>query len=310
MDNKLFWRVDLQLFAEDGDGAGTDTGASSGVAEAVAAAQQKQALKNPLSGVVYGKQEVVPPAEGQKQDGQPEAVDRSAEFDRMIRGDYRDEYSKRVSATVQNRVKGMRETVDRYDKIRPALELLSKRYGINADDADAFVKAVNDDEELLDAEALEMGTTREAAREIRQLRQSNRAMTEKLEAQKSQEQRAQVWGQWHQESEALKSVIPTFDFDAEMENPRFAELLAHGVDVRGAYIVTHYEQMLPDAMNFAAQQAEQRVRNSVIANGQRPVENGSSQAAAAVVKSDVSKLSRADRAEIARRVARGEQIRF
>lgn len=310
MDSKLFGRVDLQLFAEDGDGAGADTGASSGVADAVAAAQQKQALKNPLSGVVYGKQEVVPAAEEQKQDGQQEVVDRAAEFDRMIRGDYRDEYSKRVSATVQNRVKGMRETVDRYDKMRPALEMLAKRYGIDPDDAEAFVKAVNNDEDLLDAEALEMGTTREAAREIRQLRQANRAMTEKLDAQKTQEQQAQIWEAWRQQSEQLKGVVPTFDFDAEMQNPRFADLLAHGVDVRGAYVAAHYEDMLPDAMNFAAQQAEQRVRNSVIANGRRPVENGSAQSAAAVVKSDVSKLTKADRAEIARRVANGERIIF
>ena len=308
MDENVKRRVDLQLFAEDGDGgAGADTGASTGVADAVAAAQQKQALKNPLQGVVYGKQESVPSAEGQS--GAQE-IDRSAEFDRMIKGDYRDEYSKRVSATVQNRVKGMRETVDRYEKLAPALEMLAKRYGIDPTDADAFVKAVNDDEDLLDAEALEMGTTREAAREIRQLRQANRAMTEKLDAQKSQEQRAQVWEGWRRQSEQLKSVVPSFDFDTEMQNPRFADLLAHGVDVRGAYVAAHYEDMLPDAMNYAAQQAETRVRNSVIANGRRPVENGSAQSAAAVVKSDVSKLTRADRAEIARRVANGERIVF
>jgi hypothetical protein len=63
-------------------------------------------------------------------------------------------------------------------------------------------------------------------------------------------------------------------------------------------------------MQFAAQQIEQKVANKIKAGGARPSENGMSSQSAAVVKSDVSQLSKEDRAEIIRRVQRGERIRF
>ena len=42
----------------------------------------------------------------------------------------------------------------------------------------------------------------------------------------------------------------------------------------------------------------------------RPAENGTSSSSSAIVKSDVSNLTKADRAEIARRAAKGEIISF
>lgn len=63
-------------------------------------------------------------------------------------------------------------------------------------------------------------------------------------------------------------------------------------------------------MHFAAQTIESKVAKSIAANGARPTENGTGAQSAAVVKSDVSQLTRADRDEIRRRVARGEKIRF
>ena len=55
---------------------------------------------------------------------------------------------------------------------------------------------------------------------------------------------------------------------------------------------------------------EQKLTNKIIAQGQRPTENGISSQSATVVKSDVSQLTKADRDEIRRRVARGEKISF
>jgi hypothetical protein len=63
-------------------------------------------------------------------------------------------------------------------------------------------------------------------------------------------------------------------------------------------------------MQFTAKKVEQNITNKIIANGARPSENGNSFQGASVTKSDVSTLTKADRAEIARRVARGEKISF
>ena len=63
-------------------------------------------------------------------------------------------------------------------------------------------------------------------------------------------------------------------------------------------------------MQFTAKQVEQKLTNKIVANGARPTENGMTSQSASLTKSDVSQLTKADRAEIARRVARGEKIRF
>jgi hypothetical protein len=74
--------------------------------------------------------------------------------------------------------------------------------------------------------------------------------------------------------------------------------------------VLHKDEIIPAAMQFTAKTVEQKLTNKIIANGARPSENGMSSQSAAVIKSDVSQLSKEDRAEIIRRVARGEKIRF
>ena len=95
-----------------------------------------------------------------------------------------------------------------------------------------------------------------------------------------------------------------------MQNPKFVDLLRSNVDVRTAYEVLHKDEIIPAAMQFTAKTVEQKLTNKIIANGARAAENGNSSQGAAVVKSDVSQLSKEDRAEIIRRVQRGEKIRF
>ena len=55
---------------------------------------------------------------------------------------------------------------------------------------------------------------------------------------------------------------------------------------------------------------EQLVTDNIRAKGSRPLENGTSQQGAFIVKNDVNALTKEDRAEIARRVRRGEVISF
>ena len=95
-----------------------------------------------------------------------------------------------------------------------------------------------------------------------------------------------------------------------MQNPKFLELLKNNIDVRTAYEVLHKDEIIPAAMQFTARTVEQKITNKIIANGARPPENGMNSRSASLVKSDVSQLSKEDRAEIIRRVQRGEKIRF
>ena len=125
-----------------------------------------------------------------------------------------------------------------------------------------------------------------------------------------QENGKKLYAAWMQQADEAKKVYPSFDLRAEMNNPKFVDLLRSNIDVRTAYEVLHKDEIIPAAMQYTAKTVEQKLTNKVIANGARPSENGNSSQSASVVKSDVSQLSKADRAEIIRRVQRGEKIRF
>ena len=121
---------------------------------------------------------------------------------------------------------------------------------------------------------------------------------------------AQQYSQWMRQAEEAKLTYPSLDLNAEAKNPQFLRLLNSGVDVGTAYAVIHKDEIIPAAMQYTAKTVEQKLTNKIIANGARPSENGISSQGATQTKSDVSRLSKEERAEIARRVARGEKISF
>ena len=296
--------INLQLFAE---GSGTGDGGASGVTGEAAAPQTKGA-KNPLADVQYGIQQDAQAAAVQETVETP--VDRNAEFDKLIKGEYKDLYDAKVQDTVQKRLKGTKETVDKYNALAPTLEILAKKYGVDVNDINALNTAIEDDDAYFEEEALEKGITVQQLKDIRKMEKENAELKRQMQERTSQENAAKLYATWMEQAESAKQVYPSFDLQAEMQNPRFVDLLRSNVDVRTAYEVLHKDEIIPAAMQFTAQKVEQKLTNKIIANGARPTENGIHSQSAAQVKSDVSQLSKADRAEIARRVARGEKISF
>ena len=297
--------LNLQLFAEGAGDGGTAEG--QGVTEAAALPQTKGAKSNPLANVKYGIQEEAAPAAEVQQTATP---DREAEIENLIKGEYKDQYDARVQDTIQKRLKGSKETVDKYNALTPTLELLAKKYGVDAADIEALNKAIQEDDSYYEEEALEKGLTVQQLKEIRKMERENADLKAKMKEAQRQEQGKKLYAAWMQQAEAAKMVYPSFDMKAEMNNPKFVDLLRSNIDVRTAYEVLHKDEIIPAAMQFTAQAMESKIAKKIASNGARPTENGMSSQSAAVVKSDVSQLSKADRAEIIRRVQRGEKIRF
>ena len=77
-----------------------------------------------------------------------------------------------------------------------------------------------------------------------------------------------------------------------------------------AYEVCHLDDIKAGVAATQAQATEKQIVSSIRAKGARPQENGTAAQSAFVVKDDVSRLTKAERAEIARRAARGEIIEF
>ena len=308
----LFPKLDLQLFADGGAGdGGTGAEGAQGVTAAAALPQTKGA-KNPLADVRYGIQDEEVPAAGE-----PKATevapqpDRKARFEEMIKGEFKDLYDERLQDTLSKRLKGLNQTAEKYNSLSPTLELLAKKYGIkDSSDIEALNKAISDDDSYFEDEAMEKGISVEQLKEIRKMERENAELKRQMQEQEQHENANRLYAAWMDQAENARQTYPSFDLKSEMANPRFVDLLRSNIDVKTAYEVIHKDEIIPAAMQFAAQQVEQKVANKIKAGGARPSENGMSSQSAAVVKSDVSQLSKEDRAEIIRRVQRGERIRF
>ena len=314
MKNKIIFPMilNLQLFGEGTGGGDGGTGAEGAKgATATAAVSQKKGVNNPLADVKYGIQpteEATPAAEVNP----TPTEDRNAKFEALIKGEFKDLYDARMQDTIQKRLKGQKETVDKYNALAPTLETLAKKYGVDPADIEALNKAIEEDDSFFEEEALNRGLSVEQYKEIRKMERENAQLRAQFQEQDRRDEFIRKVTIAEEQAKVAKQTYPSLDLRHELNNnPDFYDLVMNrGIDVGNAYLITHKDDIIPAAMQFTAKTVEQKFTNKVIANGARPVENGNSSQSASVVKSDVSQLSKADRAEIIRRVQRGEKIKF
>lgn len=288
--------INLQLFAE-GAGAGAGGSEGSGANGEVAAFQgtgvNAQAAAEQMMDV---------------------NVDRNAEFEKLIKGEYKEQFDARMQDTIKQRLKGTKETVEKYNSLAPTLELLSQRYGVDVGNIEALNKAIEEDNSFYEDEALRLGIPVEELKKMRKMERENEMLRKERDERKAEEhaarERAQKYSKWVAEESEAKKVYPNLSLDEEAKNPKFFNLINAGVDVKTAFEVVHRDEMIPTAMQFASERATQKVANSIRANGARPVENGNASQSATVSKTDPSKLSSSEFEEIRRRVRAGEKITF
>ena len=292
----------LQLFAEGGGEGGAPAAGAAGQSEA--APVQPQGVKsNPLADVKYGKQESAPDA-GE----QPKSEDRSARFEELIKGEYKDLYEQRMQDTISKRLKGNEATVQKYNALAPVLEMLGSKYGVDAGDTEALAKAIEEDETFYEDEALEKGMTVQQIKEIRRMERENAELKAQMEQRQHKEMVDKTIADWMQQGEALKQIYPSFDLDEEIKNEEFARLLKSNVPLQTAFEVVHKDEIIPAAMQYTAKQVEAKVANNIRSGQKRPAEGAAGSRGAVQVKSDPSKFTKADIDEIYRRVQRGEKI--
>ena len=116
--------------------------------------------------------------------------------------------------------------------------------------------------------------------------------------------------EWMKDGEKLKESYPDFSIEAEARNPEFVKLLKAGASLRNAYLAMHHDEIIKTLVEKEAQEAQEKTAESIRLRGQRPLENGMSGRSTALFKTDVAGLTAAQRAEIAKRAANGEVIRF
>ena len=265
--------IDLSAFGEGGG-------------EGAAAAGSNAAPAQPQAG---GGQAPAVPQEGTQAD-----APQKPSFDELIKGEYRQEYDKRVRELVGRRLNAAKTELD---AVRPIMALLQQRY--NIDDGDgmyaAVQRALESDNDYWQTAADKAGMTAEQYRTLMAAQARNRDLQARLDAQLTEQRKNDAMRQLMAEAERVRAQYPGFDLEAE---------LSSGIDMLTAYQVCHQADMLQ-----AAQKAgEVRTANAVRSNQARPAENGTGGGQAAKLNADPSKWTKSQFRDVQKRVMRGERI--
>lgn len=293
----------LQLFAE---GAGTGADGTGGTA--TAAVSQSTAERTENAAPNEGDKGVQ--AANAQEDG---TEDIQAQYERDIKGKYKDLDDARIQNIVKNRLKQSKGVVDQFNALRPVLETLASRYNVDVNDIEALSKAVENDERALEEEALKRDMTVEQLKAFKKVEKERndyrRQLNDQARAREEQARARQIQA-WEAQAEEVKKVYPSFNLGAELQNPQFRALISNGVTVRGAYDALHAQEITAAAMQYTAKQVEEKVAAKVAENSKRVSENGLGTSAPTTTRKRPSELSAKERAEIARNVLRGKKYNF
>lgn len=308
----------LSLHLFDGEGGGPAAGAAAaqpaGTNSNPALGTQGQGAQ-PVTKVVYGKQPNADPvaddngqvaADNKATEPKADPKDGKASFEELISGEYKDEFSERVQQIINKRFKDTKRLEDFQGGVTPILEILAQKYGVDASDVKALSNALNNDDSYWEQLADAQGLTVEQYKQLQSIENENKRFKRMLEAQQQENAAQQIYTQWVEDAKTVQADYPDFNLDAECKNKDFVDLLSSGVGMKTAYEVVH----INDVKAKVAQKVQSAVVNNVRSQGNRPDENGTNTQTGVLFKTDASKLTKEDRAEIARRAQRGEVITF
>ena len=244
--------------------------------------------------------------------GNPDAGDNGASQNGEVKADelldnfYKEhpeakkEADKRTSKVVKGRVYEMNRAMQKSDAV---MQKLMVRYGVN--DIDALNEALDSDE-VFEALAAERGENPDTMRELENLKVLQRQVEHQRHQEELDRKANETFNGWMQEAEPLKERYPGFNLENELQNPEFGKLLQRGIPMEHAYKLLHHDELIKAAETAAAE----KISKNVQSRAARPSENGLGNQSGVVVKSDVHKLTKKDRADLAKRAARGERIEF
>ena len=324
---KRKFKVDLQLF-NDGGSAGADGSATATENAPKTDVKPNGSSRRSKSGefdnVVFGKQESTPSddtnsltPEGNTSTGAEEGdvkttsdtlEARRKAYNDLINGEYKDLDQERFQQVFDRRFKQVKSMETELAAHKEVVDMLKSRYGV--DDVAKVKTALSEDTEYWESVAEQKGMTVEQYHAMEKLERENAELRAIRQRQIGQQQFQQQIDSWYKEADRVKELYPSFDFKAEAQNPNFLALLKQGVGVEHAYKVLHFDELTENAARVAAQTADAQAQARIKQKASRPSENGTSSQSAVIVRNDVSSLTRKERAEIARRVQRGEKIVF
>lgn len=315
----------LQLFAEGGDGAaaaGGDGAAPAAAEKATSAPVQGKGRETAAAEV----DEMLSPAEepgaeedaaeGEKQDG---AADKSSTdpeahrkaFGKLMRGEYNREFGEMI---VQATQKAYDSILNEQGPVGRILNALGQKYGTAPGDYEALAAAVEGgvvkDDAYYEDMAMKKGISVQLAKEMDALESEN-AKHRAAEQQRAEAAKMEaIQQEWDAAAERIRAEDPGFDIKMALADPDFAQMLKLGVKMEDAYKARYFDDIMARRTTQTAKTVEKGVEARIRQRGARPSENGTNPGGAAVLKTDVSKLTPQQCEELERRAMRGQIITF
>lgn len=169
------------------------------------------------------------------------------------------------------------------------IKALADRFGLTALTPAEALTQLRDMWDREDAEALSARGQQEAQR-----LQRAKELTHRLE----------------EEAQQAMDTYPAMDLRQELEDPLFLRLVKADVPVKRAYETVHLDDILGELAAREREKAQKEITDNIRKRGMRPFENGIAAHGGITLRSDVSRLTREQREDYARRAARGEEITF
>ena len=303
------WLLNLQLFADGGDGGGdggSATASDGGSKVSEESGDERIPAFIPEKAKKYYQKALEKTSGSTTDDGKktsdtaktttsPSTTEDLSYADLIKSDKYKDEHKAYMDKTIGDRLKKYKGMEQDNAKYKSLLDAVARNYGVDSTD-DNFLEVLTEKIDANNPEieryAMEHDVSNETAQHIFSLEgKVNRYEEEEKNRAEAEESRRRI-AILHQNAEKTKAQFPDFDLDTEMQNESFRRLCAANFgDTTAAYMACHYNEIIPATVQRASRQIQAQTAQAVASNKARPIENGISSQAPSVVQQDFSKMN-------------------